>query len=276
MLNFKINEEKCIKCGQCVTACALRVISMNEGEFPSVSADTEERCIGCQHCYCVCPTGALSVFELNPATDSVAVDFSEFPSAESMELLVKSRRSIRNYKQENVDKNLLDKMLHLTAHAPTAVNSCGLIFDVVSDIDKMNEIREGMMAGLAAYRNESEFPPAQAYIDFTIEPWKKYKADSVFRGAPHALIISAKNDNVSSMKDIIIAMSYFELIAQVNGVGTTWCGMMKMALELLPDYREKLFSDSSVEEYYCMLFGYPNIRYTRTCVRDNAAAIRYV
>lgn len=52
----KINESKCIKCGNCFRNCP------NDAIFSSIIID-EKKCIGCGICSKKCPTGAISMFD---------------------------------------------------------------------------------------------------------------------------------------------------------------------------------------------------------------------
>lgn len=276
MLNFKVDSEKCVKCGACVADCPTRIIKMPEGEIPQIKVEDEEKCLKCQHCYTLCPMQAISIFGLDPEVDSVDINSASMPAPASIDTLVRGRRSVRKYKQENVDKDLIERLLLSAANCPTAVNNMSLRFDVITDIDQMHKIRQGVMSGLVALSDAGEFPAQAAYLEQAIEPWKKYNFDMVFRTAPHALIVSAPKDSpFCKMTDVSIALSYFELIAQANGLGTTWCGLLKMSMELLPEYKEMLLT-AGAGDYYCMLFGYPAIKFARTAKRDSFAKIRYL
>lgn len=52
----KINESKCIKCGNCFRNCP------NDAIYSSIIID-EKKCIGCGNCIKKCPTGAISMFD---------------------------------------------------------------------------------------------------------------------------------------------------------------------------------------------------------------------
>lgn len=52
----KINESKCIKCGNCFRNCP------NDAIYSSIIID-EKKCIGCDNCIKKCPTGAISMFD---------------------------------------------------------------------------------------------------------------------------------------------------------------------------------------------------------------------
>ena len=55
---YKINQNKCLKCGACVGACPVGAISIDaKGQ---VTIDPS-KCISCGTCYAVCPVEAPEV-----------------------------------------------------------------------------------------------------------------------------------------------------------------------------------------------------------------------
>jgi hypothetical protein len=65
------------------------------------------------------------------------------------------------------------------------------------------------------------------------------------------------------------------LLAQSAGLGTVWCGLLKLAFESAPELKS-LVGLPADHHYYAMLFGPPAIRFARSVQRDDAAEIRRV
>jgi hypothetical protein len=65
----------------------------------------------------------------------------------------------------------------------------------------------------------------------------------------------------------------FELLAQSAGLGTVWCGLLKLAFESAPTLKS-LVDLPPGHHYYAMLFGHPAVHYARTVQRDDAATIK--
>ena len=84
MLNFKIDTEKCTKCGLCASECPTLIIDGKNG-FPEIKEGKDKNCIKCQHCLAICPTGALSILGKNPE-NSLEVN-GEIPSPTEMDRL---------------------------------------------------------------------------------------------------------------------------------------------------------------------------------------------
>ena len=92
MLSFKVDRDKCVKCGACAADCPTRIIKMAEGGFPEISPEDEQKCMKCQHCYTLCPTGAISIFNLNAEVDSIELSKDILPTPASMDALIRGRR----------------------------------------------------------------------------------------------------------------------------------------------------------------------------------------
>jgi nitroreductase len=139
----------------------------------------------------------------------------------------------------------------------------------------MRQIRARTLDGLAAAMKDGRIPERFAYLSQAVPAWFEKKTDVIFRGAPHMLVVSASPEAVCPQEDVSLALAYFELMAQSAGLGTVWCGMAKMAMELLPEIKQFVGVQAG-HFYYAMLFGVPACRYARTVQRDDAARIRRV
>jgi NAD-dependent dihydropyrimidine dehydrogenase PreA subunit/nitroreductase len=101
---FAVAEETCSCCGLCVADCPAHVLEMWEGR-PRVAAGMEDACYRCQHCFAICPGGAISIFGLDPE-DSEALPGAG-PEPGKLETLVKGRRSVRSYRDQDLDPALV-------------------------------------------------------------------------------------------------------------------------------------------------------------------------
>jgi nitroreductase len=238
------------------------IIAMNEG-VPAIAPEKEATCYKCQHCLAVCPTGAISILGLKPG-NSIPLA-SGYPEPDKLETLIKGRRSVRRYKDENLDPALLDRLLEVAWHAPTGVNSRQVLFTVIDNKDDMALLRDEVMAGLERLVASDALPESMAFYGKFLKLWQEKKVDILFRGAPHFLIASTPQHLASPAPDCLIALSYFELFAQANKVGTVWNGLAKWAInDLLPETRARLGIPADHLVGYAMSFGKPAVQYART------------
>ena len=262
LLNFSVNDSVCTRCGLCVKDCPAMIITMDNG-YPTITPEKETTCYKCQHCLAICPTGAVSILGLKPTGSRPLA--GGYPDPDKLETLIKGRRSVRCYKDENLDPALLQKLLEVAWHAPTGVNSRQVLFTVVDDKDKMSRLREEVMSGLTLLVKDNALPEAMSFYAGFISMWEGKKCDVIFRGAPHLLIASTPHNVPSPLPDCLIALSYFELFAQANGIGTVWNGLAKWAInDLLPGTRTRLGIPDDHVIGYVIAFGTPAVHFART------------
>jgi nitroreductase len=147
------------------------------------------------------------------------------------------------------------------------------MFSVVDGRESMLSLRERIAVALE--KRQKEGHALSAFLTAAVAQYRRNGSDDFFRGAPHLLVVASGDKAACGEADVIIALSYFELLAQSAGIGTTWCGMLKFAIEAAPALREP-FGLSVNSPFYAMMFGRPDVRYARTVQRDTAAQIRRI
>lgn len=256
---LKIDEEKCIHCGLCMKECPACCIEMGESGVPYMSKDKEEHCIKCQHCLAVCPVGALSILGKNPDDSQPVGNINP----DDLLSLIKSRRSIRNYRPVNLDSERMSKLKDMLKWTPTGCNFHDLHFAFVDDIEVMDDIRSKINSRLIKFLGNK-------FAGKALEKFASYRdalingEDVIFRGAPHMVIVSAPLNAPCANVDPMIALSYFDLYAQSLGVGTLWCGFAQMCFKLFPDMCEYIEIPDGYKVSYVMLFGEPDVKYARS------------
>jgi nitroreductase/NAD-dependent dihydropyrimidine dehydrogenase PreA subunit len=271
MLNFRIDEDRCIQCGECAADCPAMCISLDNG-LPEIN---EKRCIRCQHCLAVCPTAALSILDKDP-DDSRPLHKDSLPAPEKMETLLMGRRSVRRYKPDPVPKETIRHLLQITGHAPTGMNVRQTLYTVVDDPEVMNEIRAATLRRVKEVMEDPGLPKGLEIVGKYVAAGDKMGVDIFYRGAPHLLIVSSPHNGPSPDADCLIALSQFDLLAATMGLGTVWDGLAKWAISrIAPDLRERLGIPEDHSIGYAMAFGYPAVTYYRT-VQHDAPAINVV
>lgn len=275
MLDFVVDGTRCTRCGQCVRDCVAKIITRNGSEIPSIRPEDEANCIRCQHCLAVCPEAAVSIFGLRPA-DSQPLKEDSFPAPDKMLTLVRGRRSVRQYRDENVDPGLLRQLLETLGNAPAGVNRRALTFAVIDDRETMRRFRAKAYDLLGEAVASGRVPGHHSgFLQEVVSAWREKAEDTIFRGAPHLLAVSAGPDAVCPQEDVTLALAYFELMAQCAGLGTVWCGLAKWAMEAVPELKAAAGIPPDCS-YYVMLFGLPAVRYPRTVQRDGAGRVRHI
>ncbi len=272
MLQFRIDENKCTLCGLCARDCPINIIDMNSG-YPCMSAENEAVCLKCQHCLAICPTAALSILGKQPE-DSLPLK-GAFPDPDRLETLIKGRRSVRWYLDENLEPEILQRLLNVASHAPSGANDREVQFAVIDDKAVMAAFRKEVYTALAKLVEAGNLPDDRAFFDEFVRLWQEEEVDALFLDAPHLLVASAPHTCTSPVPDCLIALSSFELFAQSLGVGTLWAGLAKWAInELVPEFRQRLNIPQNHVIGFAMIFGKPAVQYQRTVEYCAANVVR--
>lgn len=253
---FEVDEEKCIHCGLCVKDCSAKALQFNDDKIPEID---EKRCFKCQHCLAVCPVGAISVCGKKPE-DS---DKIYFQNPEMILNLIKSRRSYRHYKQENLAQAKMEKLKNMLKYVPTGRNFHKLHFAFIDDIDVMNEFRSYVNKRILDALTKKPVKAIANKFSRYANAFLKGE-DIIFRGAPHILVVSTPVNAPCSNVDPMIALSYFELYAQSMNLGTCWCGLAEFCILAMPELADYLKIPKGYKASYVMLFGEPDIKFART------------
>jgi nitroreductase/NAD-dependent dihydropyrimidine dehydrogenase PreA subunit len=258
---LKIDQAKCNHDMICVMECPRRIIQMEEGEFPFVAPEGEAYCMACGHCVAVCPKGALSL-DLVPLEKSPEIDPALTPGWEQAVQFLRSRRSIRVYKDKEVDRETLARLIETARYAPTASNSQTIHWTVFGGREKLLEfsaVAVDWMRGVIAANPGS---PQEAYFAPIVSGWEE-GYDGILRTAPNLIIASAPKEASNGLVDSAIALSYLELAALPLGIGTCWAGLLQMAMLARPDLMEMIGLPEGHTSHYPMMIGYPKFKYQR-------------
>lgn len=264
MHDFRLDKDKCISCGLCVRDCHFGVLRMEDGNPDFANPD---RCIGCLHCFAICPEGAITMDGNDPAS---APAIGKLPSPESVADFIRQRRSIRNFRHEDIDPATMRQMLELAWSAPSGINQHRLLISVIDDSSVMAAFREALYGTLAQLYKAGKLD--QDYLLNLLGPdssqWPK--DDAILRGAPHLVVASAAPDAATGVADCLIYLSCLELVACSRGFGTLWCGILNAILEQMPEVAGRLGIPAENRIGYTMLLGKPALHYARGVERSGA------
>ena len=136
MAQIHINQNTCIRCKKCVRICPSALFTLQEGKGIEVNADD---CISCGHCVAVCPTNSIEHADFPPEKVHT-IDRSQLPTADQMELLIRSRRSNRAFSKEKVSEELLQRIIEAAHRAPTATNAQEVKMVLVTRPETLKEV----------------------------------------------------------------------------------------------------------------------------------------
>lgn len=262
MVKIEVDPETCVKCGTCSNICPARIIEL--GDLPKVSKENTFICMRCGQCESVCPQGALQL--IDPYLEGVPnnkIDFKATP--DQIGNYMRSRRSVRHYKTETVDKEILEELMNIVRYAPSAGNGQPVKWMIVHDPVKVKKL-----AGMTIDWVKNVINMAPSDQDFTgfnlfIDAWEN-GVDLVLRGAPHLFIAYAEENENNPMTQFVsvdgtIALTHLDLALPSFGLGSCWAGGLIMALNEWPPLAEELELPEGHTFIGAMMVGYPQYQY---------------
>lgn len=243
---FKLNKEKCIKCKKCLRVCPFTVLKEID-EYPEI--DESKFCLKCYHCAAICPTNSIS-FEDNTVKSYNECNVDLLPERlsdcnELLTELVKTRRSIRKYKNTPVEKDIIETVLETVKMIPTAKNQMKYKWIVVYGKEKVSKLYD--MA--VDFITESGASPE-------ILAEKANGNDVVTLNAPATLFVYSTTKSIAPEIDCMIALTTAELLLSSKGIGTCHAGYLRRISNGSPQIRDFLGLAPEDQIFGAMTFGY--------------------
>lgn len=258
MLGF--DKNKCVGCGVCVAVCPYdSIIQKEKGETPYFKDGGT--CGHCGHCVSACSQRAVSHTKLD---DSSFIEMENRVSAEDIDTLFNTRRSIRNFKKKIIPEEDLQKIIKSASASPTDRNSMDVELLVIMDEAKRDELEAYVIAGFREYIAYCLNSPEIDNNDSNLKRLQKIVENfdaglfPVFREAPCVVIAYGNKANFFGINNSLLAMDYMALKAHTLGVGTCIVGLVMYRPEALDKFFN-LPEDKRV--YSCMVFGYSKYKY---------------
>lgn len=257
-----INEEKCKKDGVCAKECPAAIIRLRDGDgFPEMVPGGEVMCIECGHCVVVCPHGALD-HEQAPLNASPEIKKELVLTKEQMIQFLRSRRSVRMFKDKDVEKDKIKALINIARYAPTASNAQLLEWLVITNKTEIKRLAGLTVDWMRRLIKANPNDPMLMYIPRIVEAWD-LGYDVVLRRAPVLVVASAPKEDNNGIVDISIALTFLELAAGNMGLGCCWAGLLQNALRNDPNAKAALDLPERHIHHYPMMVGYPKFPYYR-------------
>jgi len=262
---IEINEETCNQCGTCAAECPRRLIALQEGRVPQPVARAETTCIGCGHCVVVCPSGSLNHRDV-PLEKSPKIQKGLKIIPEQVEQLLKSRRSVRVFKNQPVSREIITRLIEDARYAPTGGNLQEVEWLVVDNRKELDRIEE---LGIDWIQWVIKNLPQVSTMSNMEEKLERQKLEhNVFlRGAPVLIVTHAAKDIPLATIDSANALSYLDLAANSLGLGTCWAGYVYMMVNSFHPVKAALALPEDHLTHGCMLLGYNKFKYQRIPLR---------
>jgi len=267
-----INETKCRKDGICAAACPLGIINPPDANrLPTETKDAEKLCIRCGHCMATCPHGAISFGDMK-AENLPKVNGRMLPSTAQAQAFLRSRRSIRTYKDKSVDRKTLARIIDIARYAPSGSNAQPVEWMVIYDRNNVNKYAAMVIDWIRYIIREHAEAVAGLHMDRIVKAWDD-GSDWVCRNAPHIIIVHGAVQDQMIQNACTIALTYLELAASALKLGACWAGYFSLAVENWPPLNKALDFPVGNKAFGTMLVGYPKYKYHRIPLRNEPKII---
>ncbi|MBP7582934.1 MAG: nitroreductase family protein [Spirochaetes bacterium] len=286
-----IDRDACSMCGRCIDACPKDVLTVIDDAITVIDGD----CILCSHCYAVCPSGALS-FDPSELRD---LKFSSFrqgentlgtPTPADLVHFMRSRRSVRKYREIPVPADVLADLVEFAASAPSGSNCQDWEFAVINGREKVYALAQQIKKFFEKL-NSIVRNPVTRYLSVLFAGRKLLKyyrnnfdsvesglneaakgRDLLFHGAPAIIIIHSGMTGSLPREDGQYAAYNITLLAHALGLGTCFIGYASETINSSPAIRKYLGIPEEHRALAVLIVGFPDIGFARPALRKNYRA----
>jgi len=272
---IQIHTETCTGCGQCADICHESCITLVD-DRPEIN---ETYCSTCSQCIAICPARALSWNGTPPTT----FDLARLPSAAQLDELFKQRRSIRRFKDEKIDRELLAEIVQYGIYAPTHNYSLRAI---VVDDDEIIRALDGILVRFVSLVYKVAYRPRvvgwmarqigmeEEYLLNKPKVERVAKAGSAFRYPPAIVFIVGDRRIPLSVDSAQYSLANMTFYAQVKGIASVLWGNGPVFMDRSPAARKHLGMKRYDRIFGALFLGYPAMQF-RNKVEGRAMPIQW-
>jgi nitroreductase/NAD-dependent dihydropyrimidine dehydrogenase PreA subunit len=286
-----IDQDHCNGCGLCVTVCKDFSIEIVDQKVRQTD-NPVFGCIGCGHCMMICPNDAIKI-EGRCSSSSDLLDLPDRQSAASpdaLKALLQRRRSIREFKDIPVEKEIVEQVLQTAQTAPMGLPPSDVHVLVLDSREKVHAFAKDF----CGYLENMKWFTSGWFLTLMRPFWGKAN-DELFRGfikpcmetylehmrkginvvnydAPVAIYFYGSP--FCDPADPLIAATYAMLAAESLGLGTCMLGAIHPMIQngaAAKRFREKHSIRHTSREGVFVIMGYPAVKYHKTIRRSFAA-----
>ena len=281
-----INSETCNQCSLCIAVCPYKIFEKDESGQIFLDSDRIGFCIKCGHCMAICKSKSVTIKGLSYEKNFFEFQTSDITSDSFLNFLA-NRRSIRNFKDKKVPKEILQKIIDSTSFAPYGVSPKDPMITVVQNketIEKAlllmsnfyDDLVKWIKNPISRYMikrgiNQETFNTITHHIVPAAKKGHyntKSGNDNISRSAPVIMIFHANEGAEEHTHNALICVTYAMLTAHSFGLGTTIIGLIPPAINKVKELKDLFQIPEENEAVISLILGYPKYKYKRIIKRE--------
>ncbi len=257
---FKLDLEKCKRDGICSAVCVAGIIRNDENRVPYIEERNNANCIACGLCVAFCPHDACSVEKLDE-TQFKKIDREALPSFEVVDNFMKSRRSVRSFRDKEISDEDIADVMDIVRYTPSAKNTQATRWVLVKGAENTNKVSEHIADFCESIdieaAGDNEALKKQIVFNKALARAYRKGRDVFMRGAPYLLVCVMPKDYEWRIEDGNMALAHFEIAATAKGLGACWAGYFTRTVKEYQPLRDML--GITDDEYVAggQMFGIP-------------------
>lgn len=288
-MKISIESSLCKKCDLCILACPGEIFKKSDQEnnehhngVPQIK--DIHLCIECGHCVAICPGGAVAH---NAITTIQPVKTDNLLQYDQLEELLRSRRSIRKFKESPVEKELLEKIIQLANYAPSSHNSQSTKYLIIQNKNLLKEISRLTVEYSAKVKRKLKNPFIRSLLLLLVgeaiktpisliptfervnKSWNEGR-DPILQNAPAVIVFYARKIAPFAEINANLALYNISLICHQLGLGS-FCAGSVMHFCRKEDKINKLLNIPEGHNVYGVLaVGKPKYKFKKWIKRKSA------
>ncbi len=281
-----VNHDTCKKCLLCIEVCPVNMIGVDNNGLVNFISEREDICLECGQCMAVCTTESIKIKKY-----SYEENFYPLPKQsinyDTFTDFIAARRSIRNFKDKTVSREILEQIIESLRYAPYGASPDKVELTVINrreTIERVLPLTEKFLDDIIKWVDSPVISRIikhkkgietfntiknHLYPMSKLENYKLKYGDRITRGAPAMIIFHADPGAEEHTNNALIYATYLMLTIHAMGLGCTMNGIIPAAINKVKAIRDIFKIPREHEAVISIMLGYPRYKYQKAVKREH-------
>ena len=262
------------------------MIGIDDAGLVNFIPKRESICLECGQCMAVCSTDSVKIKKYTYEENFYKLPENEVSYTNFIDFIA-NRRSVRNFKDKPVEKEVIEKILESLKYAPygaepnkveiTVVNNRKIIEKSLPATEKFLDdivkwIDNPIISRIIKHKAGKEtFNTLKNHLSpmAKLENYKLKNGDRITRNAPAILIFHAEKGAEEHTNNSLIYATYAMFAINSLGLGGTINGIVPATINKVDEVREIFKIPKNHDAVISIIFGYPKFKYKKAVKRES-------